>query len=287
MKASKAKPLYLLLAAAIIFVNCASVQQLMQMQRPGVEVDRVRISGLSFENIDLLFDLKVNNPNSIKISLAAFDYDFLLSGNSFVNGRQDKGLNIEANGESIVQIPISLKFADIFQTYQNLKNNDSTDYELKAGFAFDIPVLGDVRVPVIQRGMLPMVKLPNFSIQSLKLDQLTFSGADLTLRVAVDNPNAFALNLKKMDYQFAVNGKSWISGVSQYVKQVNQKGTGMIDIPISLSFAEVGKSVYQMLTGSSQLNYDFSGNFDVSTSIAQFGTVKLPVQKTGAVSPIR
>jgi LEA14-like dessication related protein len=254
------------------------------LRRPSVVVDRVHVSGLSFEDIDLMFDLKVNNPNTIKISLAGFDYNFFLNSNSFVKGHQDKGLSIEANGESIVQIPINLKFADIYNTYNSLKNNDSTDYELRLGFAFDIPVLGDVRVPVSQKGMLPMVKFPSFSVQSLKLDRLSFSGADLKLQIAVDNPNAFALNLDKMNYQFAVNGNSWINGLSQNVTRLNQKGQGIIDIPISIDFVKVGQSVYQLLTGNNQLNYNFSGDFDVSTSIAEFGTVILPVAKKGSIN---
>jgi len=274
-----------ILIFGIIFLNCATVNQMLNsLQRPNVTVDRVHISGLSFENIDLLFDLKINNPNAIKISLAGFDYDFFLNGNSFVKGQQDKGLSIEASGESIVQIPISLRFADVYQTYNSLKKNDSTDYELKLGFAFDIPVLGDVRVPVSQKGMLPMVKLPSFSIHSLKLDRLTLGGADLKLQLAVDNSNSFGLNLDKMNYRFNVNGQSWVNGASQNVKQVHQKERTIIDIPISLNFFEVGQSVYQLLTGNSQLNYNFTGDFDVSTSLMQFGEVNLPVEKTGSIS---
>ena len=274
-----------ILVFGLIFLNCATVNQMLNsLQRPGVTVDRVHISGLSFEDIDLMFDLKVNNPNNIKISLAGFDYDFFLNNNSFVNGQQDKGLSIDANGESIVQIPINLKFADIYQTYNSLKNNDSTDYELKMGFAFDIPVLGNVRVPVSTKGMLPMVKFPSFSIHSLKLDRISLGGADLKLQIAVDNPNAFALNLDKMNYQFAVNGNSWVKGLSQNVTSLNQKGQGIIDIPISLDFLKMGQSVYQLLTGNNQLNYNFNGDFDVSTSIKQFGTVNLPVKKNGSIS---
>lgn len=285
MKLSKTNSISMLLILGVILQGCSTVNQMLNsLQRPGVAVDRVRISGLSFDDIDLLFDLKVNNPNNVKISLAGFDYDFFLNGNSFVKGQQDKGLNIEAGGESIVEVPISLRFADVYQTYNSLKNDDSTDYELRLGFAFDIPVLGDVRVPVSKKGMLPMVKFPSFSIHSLKLDRLSLGGADLKLQIAVDNPNAFALNLDKMDYRFNVNGNSWIDGQSQHVMQLNQKGQGIIDIPISLDFVKVGQSVYQMLTGNSQLNYNFSGDFDVSTSIVEFGKVNLPVEKTGSIS---
>lgn len=110
MKKLKTNLFTLILIPGMIFLSCSALNQMLNsVKRPTVAVDRVHISGLSFDDIDLLFDLKVNNPNSIKVSLAGFDYDFFLNGNSFVKGQQDKGLNIEAKGESIVQIPINLK----------------------------------------------------------------------------------------------------------------------------------------------------------------------------------
>ncbi len=152
------------------------------------------------------------------------------------------------------------------------------------GFAFDIPVMGEVRIPVNHKGMLPMVKMPTFKIHSLHLEQLSLNGAELELQIAVDNPNTFSLTLEKMDYQFAVNGKSWISGQTKNAAQLNQKSLGIIDIPISLNFLQVGQSVYQLLSGGSQLNYDFMGYFDVGSSIAQFESVSLPVDKQGTIN---
>jgi LEA14-like dessication related protein len=204
-----------------------------------------------------------------------------------VKGQQDKGLEIAAKGESTVQLPITLTFANLYQAYSNLKDNDSANYEIKMGFAFDIPVMGDVRIPVSHKGMLPMVKIPNFNVHSLHLDKLSLTGADLKLQIAVDNPNAFSLNLAEMDYQFAVNGKSWVSGQAQNAAQLNQKSLGIIDIPISLNFLEMGQSVYQLLSGGNQLNYEFMGYFDVGSSLAQFQTATLPVEKQGTISLTR
>lgn len=276
------------LTTVLIFLSCSTVNKVINsIQRPNVTVDKVRISGLSLDDIDLMFDLKVNNPNGVGINLAGFDYNFLLTGNSFVQGNQDKGLEIAANGESTVQLPITLTFANIYRAYSNLKDNDSADYEVRMGFAFNIPVMGDVRVPVSHKGMLPMVKFPTFKVHSLHLDKLSISGADLNLQIAVDNPNSFSLKLDEMDYQFAVNGKSWISGQSQNVAQLNKKSLGIIDIPISLNFLQVGQSVYQLLNGNNQLNYDFMGYFNVGSSLAMFESVRLPVEKQGTINLTR
>jgi len=170
-------PLVVLITGAI---SCSSVQELLEtgVQKPKVEFVGMKLTGLSFYDLDLLFDLKVTNPNVVGITLAGFDYDFLINSRSFVNGNQDKGITIASHGESRIQIPVSLQFADIYQTVTNLGSQDSTTYQINTGFSFELPVLGVQRVPVSHSGSIPLLELPSVSIGSLKLLSLKFTVVD-------------------------------------------------------------------------------------------------------------
>ena len=81
-------------------ISCSSVQELLEtgVQKPRVEFVGMKLTGLSFSDLDLLFDLKVTNPNVVGITMAGFDYDFLINSRSFVNGNQDKGMTIASRG---------------------------------------------------------------------------------------------------------------------------------------------------------------------------------------------
>lgn len=284
------KSISLLSLLSILSLSSCSYKELLNranIKNPEVEVTDVRFAGLSFAAADLLFDLKIKNPNGIGVNLAGFDYDFQINDNSFVSGKQENGLKIAARGENAISLPVTLKFKDLFHTYKTIRNRDSLAYKLACSFSFDLPVLGVVRVPVSKSGMLPVLKLPSVSLAGVKLNKLSFSGADLKLRVKMKNNNPFKLFISKFNYDFVGNGSNWISGVNENSMTINQKGESVIEIPVSLNFMQVGRSVYQMLTGDKNLKYKLLGSVDFSTSLPIVGEVNLPFDKTGQVKIVK
>lgn len=267
-------------------LSCASVDEFVQstFRKPEVSFSGAKITDLSFQRVDLLFDLNINNPNALGIKMDGFDYDFHLNGNSFVKGEQTDGLEIASEAQSTVRIPVSLAFADIYQTFSDLKGQDSTRYNIACGFSFDLPVLGKQRIPVSKQGSLPMLKLPSVSIHSLKLDNLSFTGADLTLKLDIENPNAFSFDLNKIDYTFQVNGQPWLQGISNKVGAVGAKGGSTLALPISLNILQIGQSVRKVLTSDEPLSYELAGDLGIATSLPFLGDVALPFAKNGSVS---
>jgi LEA14-like dessication related protein len=268
----------------LLFLGCAALQQIANIQEPKLDVQNVRFTGMSFEDIDLAFDIKIKNPNPLSATLAALDYDFQINDASFLKGQQEKQISILANGESTVEIPLTLNFKDLYNTFQALKNQDSSAYKLMCGLSFNLPVLGPTRIPVSKSGNLPNLKLPDVSIGSLKLNKISLTGADLDLKLNVKNANTFSFLLNKLNYDFAVNGKTWVKGLSQKQMQVKEKGESTISIPISLNFLEMGTVIYQMINGNQKLNYQLKGNVDLNSSLPLLGQVSLPLDRVGEIN---
>jgi len=281
---------FILTIAMAVFLSltgCAELLKILEqssIQEPRVECTGTKISGLSFDKIDLLFDLKVTNPNSISIHLSGYDYDLIISDASFLNGQQNNAIDLAANGSSLLQLPISITFKSLFEIYQSVKDADSLRYTLKTGFSFNLPVLGDVRIPVSRDGSFPVVRIPSISLSQIRLNKLNFMGADLKMSIRVQNPNAFSLNLKGLDYKLDVNGSNWFSGKNIQNLYINGKGESVLELPFSLNFLEMGKTAYDMLSGSAKLQYKFSGKTDLTTSLKLLGEIKLPFNKEGDIS---
>lgn len=256
----------------IIFTldGCSEMQQLIKavdVKKPTAKISNVKITALSLDQADLLFDIKISNPNSININLAGFDYDLLLNKASFLKGTQNKTVNIAAHASSKIQLPLSLRYEDIYKTFKSLSKKDKINYVLKLGLSFDLPVLGTVRVPIETKGSVPTIKLPAVSVKALKLNNLAFTGADLQLNLQIKNPNTFALNLNHFNYAFVVDGQKWIEGQEKKQISVSKKGKKTLSIPIKLNFLEIGHSVMNLISGSSKLNYKLSGKADVGSSL--------------------
>jgi LEA14-like dessication related protein len=279
----------ILLTSTMVLNSCSIINGLVKerVKEPKVDFLDAKISGLSLEAVDLLFDLKIYNPNNIGVKLAKFDYDLLLNGNPFVNGNQNKGIEIPSLGEENIQLPLTLKYSDIYRTFQNLREEGLSNYQMKFGLSFDVPVLGAIRIPVSKSGELPMIKIPKISFGALRLDKLNLTGADLKLSLKLNNPNIFSMILSKMQYDFKINGLNIVSGLTEKSMQISEKGESMIEIPVSVDFLTAGRSVYQIINGDKALNYQFGGNLDLTSSLPLLGKVNLPFSLSGSTNIIK
>ena len=99
---------YLVVAAAIlvcsVLLSCAAAREAVTeriIRLPSVRIVFAEITELSFTGARLLFDVKIRNTNPIGFTLEGFEYDFLIEDETFLRGRQDGRVGIEANGSSI------------------------------------------------------------------------------------------------------------------------------------------------------------------------------------------
>ncbi len=273
--------------SALILASCQTLQQLASIQQPTLEAGRVSLRHLSFEAADLALTVNITNPNPIGITLNGFDYDLKIEGASLFKGNQASNQAIAAGGKSRVEIPVTLTFKDAYDAVQTLKNRDSAGYQISCGLLFDLPVVGRVRVPASQSGHLPMVKFPQLKIQSLKVKKMSLTRAELELALGVSNPNAFSFAMKKLDYDFAVNGLSWAKGAAAESASVSAGSDRTIRIPISLSLLDMGQTVMQMLSGTKSLDCTLTGALNLGTSIPAFGDATIPLDLANRVSLTR
>lgn len=104
------------LTFGIAILACSNVNLLRQLApaKPDVSVSRVSFAGLSFDDMDLVFDFAVDNPNAFGISLSNFVYDLSINNSSLISGDKQDKLSIQAFKTSAVSLPVKLKYADLF-----------------------------------------------------------------------------------------------------------------------------------------------------------------------------
>jgi LEA14-like dessication related protein len=266
-------------------LSCASVNELVEsaVQKPVVAFSRVTIDRLSFDSANLLVELKITNPNRLGVNLTGFDYDLALNQTSFLRGERDEGIEIPASGTNIIPIPLTLHYNDIYTTFSTLKSQDSTTYRISCGLSFNLPVIGEQRIPVSREGSIPLLKLPKISLETLKVKSLNLTGADLEMRLHLDNPNMLAFELAGINYDFNINEQNWLSGKSQERQAIAARGQSDIVIPFSLNFLQIGQSAVQLLNGDSNLAYTLKGNFALESSNPLLDAVTLPFERSGSV----
>jgi len=263
--------------------GCAGLKDLARTQTPTVSIANVSFGNISFSDVTLLFDLKVDNPNPIAAPLLGFDYKFSLNNQSFLTGDKNEAQTIEANGASTIQFPLKLNFNEVYKTIAALKNQDSTTYGIDFGLKFDLPLIGAVRLPVSKKGALPLLKLPTVNLGSVDLKKVGLTGADLLVKIGINNPNSFSTKLHKLDYALQVGGKPLVSGLQDKMVQINAKGKSTIEIPVKVNFFQAGTTLLGFIKNKDSLKYNLTGSAALEPALKGLGLFNFPFNKQGQV----
>lgn len=274
----------ILIFCLLILMGCNALQDLANnVQKPGLSVTDVRVTDFDFDEIELTYDVTVDNPNALSLQLSSYNYDFKLNDETFIEGQQDKTMSIEASGESTFEVPVNLNFKKVYEGIRTLANSDQAPYEFLSEVTFDLPVLGLTKIPVSKKGSIPMINSPNIRIGNLEVQNLSLSKADLVLNMTFDNPNAFGIKINSFDYGLTINGDQWAEGQSLENTLISEKGTSQLAIPISLNISEIGISAYRLLTGSQELNYSLNGTFNLGTTHPLLNNTDLNLSRSGSL----
>lgn len=264
----KMKRLIISVALLTVLTGCAELLQVLKqvsIKKPTAQIVDTKITSLSFTQADLEFNVKINNPNTVDINLAGLDYQFKLDDNQFLAGNKNDALKIAANGSNNITIPLSLKYEDIYKIVTALSGKGVSKYSFEGGVSFNLPVLGNVRLPLSKSGDVPLVKIPKISLKNLKIKSLSWDSADMQLEMAVKSGGGMDLLLNNLNYNLKVSGSDWISGQVKQPIALSGAAEKVITIPFKLDFLKMGSSVYNMVLGNEKLNYSFDGSLNVSS----------------------
>jgi len=271
-------------AGSLFLSSCALLQDVTQIQAPRVSFQDVRYTGISFDAIDLAVDVNIQNDNPVSINLSGFDYQFDINDNPFLTGQQEYAFSIASMDQTTLQIPVSVNFQDMYNAVSSLLTEDQASYRMAGGVSFDVPVLGLLRIPFSKRGEFPAVKLPDIQVSGLRVTRLDVSGADIALNVNIENPNAFELLLNRIDYALLINGRNWLQGVGEPQTRISKNSSASLSLGMSLDFVQVGLTLYQILSGYNQVNYQLQGSLDVGSSLPLLQQATIPLNQSGVLN---
>lgn len=267
-----------------IFLNsCSSLQQLADMQQPTLSVDDVRVTGFNLREVEMTFDMEIDNPNPVSLTLNSYNYDFKIADNSFVSGNQPLNSSIAASGQNIVSVPVTFTFQELFNSFNILREQNETSYSFLADLEVQVPVLGLVTVPVDKTGTFPVVKIPTISLDGFRVTDLSFSKAEVELDLKVNNPNSFGMNIQGLNYGVELNGISPVSGEISQSVSVNERSSETITIPATFNLAELGLSAYRLLRSDEPISYSLVGNAEVGADLPFFEISSFQFDRSGEI----
>lgn len=114
------------------------------------------------------------------------------------------------------------------------------------------------------------VVYPNVSLAGLQILNMGLFEQNYEIQLKIDNPNAFALPLTKLDYDLVLNGTEFANGVSKQAITVPANGSETVTMQVSSNFASLVDQARSFASGTSrQFDYGLTGNLFFSEWLPQ------------------
>ena len=275
--------------AAVFIVSCSSLKTIFEgkVEKPRVSLVSKKIDRLSFVEADLLFDILVENPERRDVKLAGFDYALFIDETRFLEGTQSLDAVIGPRSGTQVQLPLAVRYEELFRANAGLFDRESAKYRLELKFNFDLPALGGTLVPLNADGELPVLKKPSIKLAAVGVSRLDFTEADLVLSFAVQNPNQTGFTMDRFDFRLEVGGQSWAAGVMEKKAGIGAGVETLVKVTVRVSTFFIGQRGYRQLLETRPLSYSVSGTALFSAPSMPPGGVDFPFSASGIADVTR
>lgn len=133
----------------IVLTGCSSFSKM--IEKPKVTLDNLKVQDPTLTGATLVFGLMVDNPNAVALQVDELIYDLEISGRALSSGRLAEGAKVPAREKAIVEIPVAVKYSDLFESVIGLLKNQSSPYRIKGSarigpFSIPFDKTGEVKL---------------------------------------------------------------------------------------------------------------------------------------------
>lgn len=124
-----------------------------------------------------------------------------------------------------------------------------------------------------------LVVPPDVKVENVNIADFSFEDVTLDFALLVNNQNPFGIDLAGYSYQFAVEGKEFLSADETRQINVAAGGNSNVNIPLTINF----KKLYELAQSTKSLDslsFNLAGNLKPSGLLAGFN---IPFKKSGSL----
>ncbi|MDL2227536.1 LEA type 2 family protein [Odoribacter sp. OttesenSCG-928-L07] len=273
------KKIYFIAIALIILGGCSQLKQL--VSEPKVKAQSFEVSKINFDDIDLLFKVRIDNPNSFTIPFPNIDWNLAINNNEFLKNTLTKNTTIAANSYTIVDIPVKINYKNLYNVIKSLSNTSEATYKMNVGMAIPLPVLENKRYSVDFTGNVPMLKAPSISFKEIKVNSLNLNNINLDVVCEMENKNNFSMLLDNLSYDLNINNVEWAKGTVKSNKTIGANTKSTVPINITVNSLSMIKEITQIITNNKAVNYSCTGNINMQTDNQLLKSINLPFELKG------
>ena len=260
------KRVVLFVTALIFLGGCATLQNLVSVQKPKINIAGAKITSADMESVYVRVNLSVENPNAIDLRLTKFISGIFLNNSHITDISVDKAYTLKAGSTDKLPIDVAVPYSaipDLFNLILSDKKEVPISFQNKITFESPLPLV----VPINFSINIPIPKIPELKITSPEVKNISFTNIDFAANLSINNKSSISIKNCKLEGYFYIQGRQAIS-VDQKI-EARKSATSNQPITFSVSTIDLGISLVSAIK-SGNYTVSFKGNF-----ITPFGSRKI------------
>lgn len=281
------KKALVLFISVFLFLICqtgmAAIKNPIQsvFNKPEVTTDGFVVTSLTFDSIEGIFSIKINNINSISVDYPQVVWSLKLGEVIYESATLPDGGKIAPNALEEIQIPVSIPFEELYSKHPSFQRIDEVSYTLSADVNFKLPIFGKSKNSVVATGALPMLKKPVVNLDSIQLTSMEPEQVVFAVTASLQNKNGFDISLERVDYTLVINNTRWAAGNTRRQILIRPAYKGDIPLNIALRTSSMVSEAYALVLSEQDVRFDFQGTLFCKTTSPYLKSFELPFQLIG------
>ncbi|KAJ9539253.1 hypothetical protein OSB04_031986 [Centaurea solstitialis] len=130
------------------------------MKKPEATVKDVDLKGVDWSNVTYNAEVNVTNPYGASIPICEIRYNLKSSDSVIATGTVPDPGSLKASCDTLLNVTIKVPHNVLVTLVKDIALDWDLDYELEVILVVDIPLFGDISIPVTSKGE---IKLPSLS----------------------------------------------------------------------------------------------------------------------------
>jgi len=273
-----------LITCTVLF-GCSTLNRLTQeVYMPlQAEMSAPELYRLTYEQANFLLNIRMKNANATTVKLTGYEYEISLPDTVFIC--RSFHIARQISPESVYDI--KLPFQILHKSLGQKVNANKAEFKIKIVLKFSAGFKGLAQeVQLEQFGVLPLPCLPELSVESLHLNSIQVSDAEMTMFVKFVNPNIFDFTLTRFYYTLSIEKNVWKRYDFHYPILLKSESERMLRLPMKVDFFEKGFEVFRLLNEERPYHYGFEGGIVVSPELLQMQSTSFRFMKEGVIKPV-
>ncbi|MDR2517032.1 MAG: LEA type 2 family protein [Spirochaetaceae bacterium] len=283
--------------AGLTVSSCALKEALMPVQpTPEASLKYESMEARDPNHLLFLFTLETGNPREDAAKIRAGSWTLMLDGQDLTASAQlviDELLppggspqeRILANNEAR-QFPARLTV----NMEQFLRNSPpeagrESEVSLRLEMTYEYPFSSKILIHTRSSVTIPQVRSPQFSIRSIGVKKAELINTRFLVRISVDNPNVFPVDLSSFNYALYNKGRYWAGGSKNDILRVPAGSSAETDLSLVMNFINMGRGLLDEVIDMRQVDYRFAGTAVVDTGLAYLPRFQWAYDQSGR-SPV-